>query len=106
MGGPINIVKPELTPVQLQGQRNYELDQAAIAKVVEHFRAAYSETAAIATDFWPAQGANGVALLQRFGLWQQTILAWYGDTLPEDLRWIVTAGTELTPHQDGTVTIG
>lgn len=106
MGGPINVVKPVLTSVQLQGQRNYELDQATIAKVVEHFRSAYVDTAAIAADFWPAQGTNGVELLQRFGLWQQTILAWYGDTLPEDLQWVVTAGSDLVPHQDGTVTVG
>lgn len=105
MAGPIDIYLPEVNPVDVQAARNRDLDNAAIAKAVEHFVAAYKETYAMAADFWPRQGSKGVALLQRFGLWKQTILAWYGDALPEDLQWIATAGSELTPHQDGTVTI-
>jgi len=106
MAGEIDVFEPELNPVDLQAKRNRELDNAAIAKAVEHFVAAYKETYAMAADFWPRQGAKGVALLQRFGLWKQLILDWYGDTLPENLQWIRTAGAELTPHQDGTVTVG
>lgn len=106
MAGEIDIYLPEVNPVDAQAARNRELDNGAIAKVVEHFVAAYSETHAIAADFWPRQGAKGVGLLQRFGLWKATILAWYGDQLPENLAWIATAGDTLAPHQDGTVTVG
>lgn len=98
--------EPEVTPIDLQFKRNKELTEATIAKIIEHFSAAYNETLSFGAAYWERQGNKGASQVQVFGFWKQVILNYYGSDLPETLSWVSTAGDTLTVNQDGTVTIG
>lgn len=105
MAGEIPIFQPVEVPADVQARRNRELDADTLARLIQNFTAAYNETAEIAADYWARQGQNGVAQVQRFGIWKSVLLSVYADGLPDDLAWVATAGDQLELHQDGTVTV-
>lgn len=56
----------------------------------------------IGSDFWNRQGSNGIALLQEFAYWR-TVLQTKAPEKVSDL--IASAGSTLTPNEDGTITV-
>lgn len=87
-----------------------EQNSLMLAKAIEALQSCFSKIASnpnhTDVQYWTNQGANGVSQLRVFGAWKAGLLAVYaamGDTPPE---WLVSAGSSLTPHQDGTVTVG